>query len=294
MIAGGGEASLRRSRTRSPTAGVGLWMAIGLGCLPAWAASALIAPGRAAPVFRLPDATGVEHELFAAGEVTLIVFAKLIDRDTPSALDALDAALAKNEKLVLGVRRCLVFSRFEADEFASRGNELDRANWKVRLDPEDHAYRAYGIIATPSVVIVGKDGKIAAVHPGYDPGLAEHTRHALAKALGVNLPRSAVSTFPRPDLNIVMGRRLAGRKLWDRALPYYERARQTGKLSDGAILELSEVYIELDRAKDALSALDAISKESKLYGAALALIKRAHQSSSGDRRKPGPRPPVRD
>ena len=57
----------------------------------------------------------------------------------------------------------------ELDAFAGkRGFQA-----KVLRDPEQIAYRAFGIDALPTIVILDKDGKVARKHVGFDPEQGE-------------------------------------------------------------------------------------------------------------------------
>ncbi|MBI1762709.1 MAG: TlpA family protein disulfide reductase [Acidobacteria bacterium] len=43
----------------------------------------------------------------------------------------------------------------------------------VLRDPEQAAYRAYGVDALPTIVILGKDGRVVRKHVGFDPDQGE-------------------------------------------------------------------------------------------------------------------------
>lgn len=250
-------------------------LAFTLSAVAAQPAQAVIEPGSVAPRLRLTDATRGTTDLLTSGTVTLIVFAMTTDRDTSTTLESIDAMMGKIPEIEKCVRRTIVAVRVKDardDRPADAAQALRREGWRLLIDREDRAWNAYGIIASPTTVVVGRDGRIAATHPGYDSDLAADLRRALAEATGIELSDAMTGKIVQPDLNITMGRRMAARGLWDRAIPYYERALATGKLAEQDRLAMARIYLELERTEDARRILEPIGESSPLHATARTLI----------------------
>ncbi|GAB4321341.1 MAG: hypothetical protein Kow0059_16020 [Candidatus Sumerlaeia bacterium] len=236
-------------------AAAGLWLIQAVMLWNAPAAEAVIQPGARAPEFSLPIYGRDSAERFSVGAdaptTCLLVFVKPGDKHLPAAIAVLNDVLTRYPQLDQRLRRAVILSRFDSDEEISAvagglkaGTEA-ALDWPLVLDRDDRLYHGYRIIATPTVVIVGADGRVADVHPGYDTGLENHVRVALGRMLGVEMPAFATATPRKPDMNLQMGRRMAARGLWDKALGYYRKAAAAGPLPPEAQLELAAVHLEL-------------------------------------------------
>ncbi len=253
-------------------------LAFTLSAVAAQPARAVIEPGSVAPKLQLPDSKGGSVDLLTSGTVTLIVFAMTTDRDTSATLASIESMMVKIPRIANSVRRRIVAVRVKRDihaqasQYANVGQKLRREGWRLLIDREDRAWNAYGIIASPTTVVVGRDGKIAATHPGYDSDLAADLRRALAEATGIELGDAITGNVVQPDLNITMGRRMAGRGLWDRAIPYYERVLEAGKLVEEDRLDMARIYLELERPEDARRIVETIGESAPLRAEARGLI----------------------
>jgi len=258
-----------------------LWAAL---ALPAAGARAVIDVGETAPAFQLEDVRGRAHALDGQSSVPLVlVFAMPEDLYTSRALADLDAMFARDRALGVGLRRWVIFSRIRSGDTLARIQAVAKAHpaWTVLLDRRDAPYRDYWIVATPTVVLVGPDHKVAATHPGYDPALEQDVRLALARLLGVTLPEAATGTPAPPDMRLQMARRLAERGLYDRALPFYLKIAESGPLPPEAQLELAEVYLGLARLDEARALLDQAPKEGPLAARAAQIAARVRAIKQG-------------
>jgi hypothetical protein len=262
--------------------------------LPAGAAQAVIQPGEPAPPFTLQDLEGRTQCLDRqTSDVVLLLFVKPDDEHSSAALVDLMRMFERNPTLEAGLRRLMIVSRIGGREIESSPTlkffSSFTSRWPVLLDRDDRLYRAYKIIATPTIVIVGPDRRAAAVHPGYDPGLIQDVRLELARVLGRELPVAATATPPPPNMHLQLGRRLAERGLWERALSYYRKAAEAGPLPDQARLEIARIYLKLERYEEAISAAGEIGPDSPLAEEAAAVADRARQAQKEE--QPPPEPP---
>ncbi len=224
------------------------WVGAGL---PASAARAVIQPGESAPALAAEGATS---------GVMLIVFVKSDDRHTSEGLAALEGMFAQYPVLSTGTLRRVVVSRL-TEGTKTPAWLATRPGWKVVVDAKDEAYEGYRIVATPTVVIVAADRKVAAVHAGYDPGMVQDVRLALARAKGIGLPPSAEGTpAPPPDMNVQMARRMVSRGLWERALHYFDEATSGGKtLPEVAKPDLARAWLGMEDLARAEAVIKSIA-----------------------------------
>jgi tetratricopeptide (TPR) repeat protein len=231
--------------------------------LPASLAEAVLQVGENAPLFTLPDSTG--HVLYLdkkTSEPVLLVFVSSHDRYTSSALDALNDMFKKHPILEQGLRRWIILSGADAARHVEQIKAIAGSAWPILIDAQNEVHRTYKIIATPTVVVVGKQRRVEAVNPGYDLGMEDALRKALAQALSVKLPEAVLKQPPKPNMMLQLGRRMAARGLWEHALRYYIKAMEQEPLSPDAQLELAEIYLEMERPEDALKILNEIPTDS--------------------------------
>jgi len=223
--------------------------------LPGSAAHAALQPGDAAAPLKLSDLRGELRSLdFTTSAPALLVFAKPGDRHTSDVLHAVDDLFQKHPSFKKSLSRWVVLSRLELDRKGAPAEELGASGWPVLLDKTDSAYRAYRIVATPTVVLVGRGGRVEAVNPGYDLGMEGYLRTQIARVTSQSLaPEARKSSKARMYLQ--MGRRMAARGLWEQALKHYQQAAEEEPLAPEAELELARIHIEmrqLDRAEEIL------------------------------------------
>lgn len=250
--------------------------------LTAMAAQAVIQPGEPAPAFSKRTSAGSAFGLDQkTNDTVLLLFTKPDDKFTPDALRALEKMFDKTPELLKGMRVAVVLSRVENAAKVKAFEKLAAPKWPVIADSDDALYKSYRIIATPTIVIVSGKRTVAAIHAGYDLGLSEDVRAALAKARGLVLPKSMTGKTARPNMALQMGRRLAARGLWDEAAKYYAQAAKPGPLPPLAQLELAEINIELGNADAALALIAALPAELKEDGRAKKVETRAQEIKAG-------------
>lgn len=210
-------------------------------------AVAVIQPGEAAPPFSLvPHGGGAAVSLDPATSATwLLLFVKPDDKFLEAAVGSLNDLFARYPDMKTRSRQALLVSRFDDEKELAAVIKAAGTGWPLLLDRDNSLYHGYKIIATPTIVIVGPDGCVAAVHPGYDTGMEQHVRLTLGKMLGVELPAYAMGKPEKPNMSLQMGRRMMARGLWDKARDYFTQAAKEGPLDEMARLELAEIHLEL-------------------------------------------------
>jgi peroxiredoxin len=86
-------------------------------------------------------------------------------------LEKLQEYLGKDKLTILAVN----FRDDDAETIARLRQDAKEAGWKLHLalDPGERIARAYGISTIPRMYIIGKDGRISAVHAGFGDGSLE-------------------------------------------------------------------------------------------------------------------------
>lgn len=242
----------------------------------AHSAAAVLLPGEMAPDLVARGEAGqpyVRDEASTRG--LLLVFVKPGDRYTSETLSALDLVMERQEKLGEAVDSLLIISRTGGPPAGEDVQAMASPGWKLVWDVADQTYKAFRIIATPTVVIVDPSGEIAAVNPGYDPDMARRMRAALGELAGVEV---GPATRPAPpNLTLQMGRRLASRGLWDSALRYYGRA---GDLPPEALMEMVLIHLEIDQIEEAEAILERLQDQPGLASQVEALRERVAEKKA--------------
>lgn len=217
-----------------------------------FAAYAVLTPGEAPPPLALKDIQGELHTLDSKTTTpVLLLFTKLDDRHTSEALAALNNLFQKHPDLKENLRLWMIVSRMEGAAKTALAHQPLTPEWTLLLDETDVAYHAYRIVATPTVVLVGRNHLVEAVNPGYDLGMEDHMIKELARVMGVPLQAPTSEKSSKARMYLQMGRRMAARGLWEQALTHYQQVAKEEPLSPESELELAAIFIELRQLENA-------------------------------------------
>jgi peroxiredoxin len=153
-------------------------VACALGLLTPAAHAAAPAPqvGVPAPDFAVRDyVTGQRLTLSGQrGKVAVVTFwatwCAPCRNELPN-LEKLQEYLGKDRLTILAVN----FRDDDAETIARLRQDAKEAGWKLHLalDPGGHIAEAYGISTIPRMYIIGKDGRVSAIHAGFGDGSLE-------------------------------------------------------------------------------------------------------------------------
>ena len=269
------------------------WMLL---AIPVRGARAVIEVGAPVPDFTLESLEGQPYTLDRTTTTpALLLFVKPDEKYTSATLAALHHMIERQSDLTRGMHHWVIISR------RAPGTPLDELSkildahprWTALLDPTDALYFACQIVATPTLVVVGSDRTVAATHPGYDTGMEQRVRLALAQVRGIELPETATAPAQAPNLELSMARRLAGRGLYDRALNFYLRvADGATSVSAGLALEVADTYLALRQADPAETWLEQIPPDAP-EAAQLPAFRERIQAVRGGLPDPAHQPQVR-
>jgi len=239
----------QKSGLRSPAGALGAaarCALLGLLLIMCATSPAALAPGEQAPPFELKEADGKVLRLdFPTTCPTLLVFISARDRHSLRTVESLQEILGRHDALRLATNRvCVVagdVAPFPAEEMLS----LREGGWRFGLDRQGTVGQGYQLIATPTVYLIETQGRLAAVHAGYDAGLANHLMRSMATLVDPALVQELDAPPTKPNMTLQMARRLADRGLWEKSLSYYERAAAEGQLPAETWLERAIIHARL-------------------------------------------------
>jgi peroxiredoxin len=121
-----------------------------------------------APDFSLPDKSGTTLSLSAfSGQVVLLNFWASWCGPCREEMPLLDALQQRYESLgftMLGI------NVEEDSSAADRFLQSTPVSFPILYDRENSVSKLYDVIAMPSTVLIGRDGRVRYVHHGYEPG----------------------------------------------------------------------------------------------------------------------------
>ena len=121
-----------------------------------------------APDFSLPDKSGTMLSLSAfSGQVVLLNFWASWCGPCREEMPLLDALQQRYESLgftMLGI------NVEEDSSAADRFLQSTPVSFPILYDRENSVSKLYDVIAMPSTVLIGRDGRVRYVHHGYEPG----------------------------------------------------------------------------------------------------------------------------
>lgn len=161
---------------------VGMCAAVLLAAAPGYAAQAM--PGQDAKDFTLKSIDGKDFKLssFKDQKAVVLTFWQSACGNCVADMKFLSEQQAKYGNVHFAAINVDFQAGQPAWTEATKKTLADRkVTLEVLLDPKYEIARLYGIGATPSTVMVGKDGKISAVFLGFNPGDEKAVGEALDK-----------------------------------------------------------------------------------------------------------------
>lgn len=241
-----------------------IWLSMGQLICAVLVASCLMAsdapaepllPGEPAPFFeKLEKVIAERHPEQEMKGPMVLTFVNEADSNSARVIQQLKELNTRQEELFKQARVVIVLTRVNGEMKLDPGQLPKR--WTIIQDLDDSYYVEYHVIATPTIVVAGTNGKIVAFHAGYSPGLmAAVQRNLLTEIHGTEAVRTAA---PPASLELQLGQRFAERQQWDRALPYYRKAAEKDALDPTAKLEMARILVEMQEFDEATALLDEL------------------------------------
>jgi Tfp pilus assembly protein PilF len=241
-------------------------------------------PGDDMPEFSLPDTNGV-------------VFDYKHNRKRVLAIAFLSAGQKQSERAAVGIEGIVKELGGKAEPFDfvvvvddRKAQQHFRTIWKtapgglrILLDPGHTLWGKLGIIAKPTVLVVGKDGRVKWIKAGYGydfvPALKRHLGLALGivkegEVEGVTEVKTLAhgTTEARVRRHLQMAKILEQKERMESAIEEVGAARQLDPNSIKVALTLGELYCKAKQSEKALKVAGKIKTQSRGERARVSLI----------------------
>jgi len=252
--------------------------------VPSQAKSRKIKVGEKMPEFSLADPNG-------------IVFAYRYNRNRVLAITFLSANQKQSERAVVDIEKILrdlgskvepfdfvgvISERAKKDFFESYKGD-SKLTFPILIDTKYQLWGKLGIIAMPTVLIVGKDDKVLWIKAGYGydfaPALQSHLSYALGIVDAKTLEKlTQVKTLANTTVTARVKRHLQMAKMLDQkgrlesAIAEVHKARELDPNSVEVALELGELFCRTGQSKTALDVVKGVRATKQLDRARLLLI----------------------
>jgi tetratricopeptide (TPR) repeat protein len=259
-------------------------MQICLLAAPGLAALRKVKVGERIPEFSLPDTKGGTFTY--KGNQDKVLFLSFL----PTSQRRIERAIVDIEKVVESLNENIeqlevvcAISGPAAKDFSPPRKADSKLTFPILLDSNFQLWGRLGVIAAPTVVIVGKDSKIAWIKSGYGYDFVPVARAHLMQALGIaqeNTVEDAqkVKTVTNDTVTARIQRHLQMAKILEEkgrvesAIAEYQKAAKLDPNSNTAILELGELLCRTNRNKEALSLTEKLITSKNSDKARLLLI----------------------
>jgi tetratricopeptide (TPR) repeat protein len=225
--------------------------------------------GEAMPEFSLPDAGGTPFAYkHGAGKVLTVAFLPTVQSRFDRTITDIQSVLGALPENVKDLDFVGVISG-SAGKDLLRSDSGAKAGFRILLDGQYHLWGALGVIAAPTVVIVGKDDKVLWVKAGYGYDFVPVVRAYLNQALGIAqettleeaLHVQAVTNdtvAARLQRHLQMARILERKGRLESAIAEVQKAIELDPDSMEPPLALGELFCRAGRNKEALALADKL------------------------------------
>ena len=149
---------------------------------PADASSRWAVPGESAPEFALPSIDGGSFRLSSySGRVVIVTFWGTFCRPCRDELRELNLLLVRHRDVIV---LAVSLDDDDSNESVRKVAAQIHLSFPILRDPSGHVAFTYMKVAmTPFTAIVGRDGRLRAVHRGYSPSLPRLIEEEVQTAL---------------------------------------------------------------------------------------------------------------
>jgi len=220
--------------------------------------------GDEAPNFVLQDTNGREFSLTSLkGKIVIIVFWRAEQKRCLEALATLQSIYVNFKEQ--GVEVLALSSDDGGLELISKIKREKQLTFPMLYDSEEKAYGDYGVIVTPSTIIIDKKGKLNYYYPSYRDDFSRQISGRLEVLLGkrtLEELQAKLQPVKRPQLSeaekkarryLKAGNRLLEKGMTRSAMRQYQKAVQEKPDLFEAHLRLGDIYIQQEKAQEAVA-----------------------------------------
>lgn len=261
-----------------------LLMLIFLSAVPGRAALRNVKVGEKMPEFSLPVLNGgtltYKHN---QGRVLVFVFLPTSQSRIERAITDMDAVVEDIRENTKQFDSVGVISGPRAKEFAESHKNGSKLAFPILLDDNFELWGKLGVIAAPTILIVGKDDTIRWIKAGYGYDFVPVVRAHLMQALGL-APEASVeeaqqvkavtndTVEARIQRHLQMARMLEEKGRIESAISELQKASKLDPNSSAPILELGDLFCRAGRDKEALNLVEKFNAVNQSTKARLLLI----------------------
>lgn len=251
--------------------------------IPAQASSRRLGVGEQMPSFSVKASGGQEFDYRSeSGKVLVAVFLTAAQRQSVRASEDIEKIIAKIETEPNDLDIAVFVSDPDNRSFFRSPDGKVRSPFNLIADAEYKMWGKFGIIAAPTVIIGGKDGKVAWARPGYGYDFNAAFNLALRKALGLSVDELVQpgvvrvikndSQSKRANRHLAMARMLKEKGRIDSALNQLEQAYAQDPNSVSVVLEYAELLCAAGKGLRALEVIGHLQPDTKVQEVRLAFI----------------------
>ena len=251
---------------------------------PCWAGLRKVKVDERMPEFSLPDSSGGTYTYKNnQDKVSFLVFLPTSQRRIERALSDIDNVLESLRENNGQLRVVGIISGPSAKDFSMPGKLKSKLTFPILLDGNFQLWGRLGVIAAPTVIIVGKDDTIKWIKAGYGYDFVPIVRARLKQALGIAQETSVedarqVKTVTNDTVAARIQRHLQMAKILEEkgrigsAIAELQKAAELDPNASAPIFELGELFCRAGRNKEALNLTEKLRTTNKSDKARLLLI----------------------
>jgi tetratricopeptide (TPR) repeat protein len=221
--------------------------------------------GETMPEFSLPDAGGAAFAYkHGTGNVLTLAFLPTTQSRFDRAIADIQAVLGPLAENAKGLDFVGIISGSAGKDLLTSSGPGSKPGFRILLDGQYHLWGTLGVIAAPTVVIVGKDDKVLWVKAGYGYDFVPVVRANLSQALGIaqeTTPEQALhvkavtndTVAARLQRHLQMARILEKKGRLESAIAEVQKATELDPGSIEPALALGELFCRSGRNKEALA-----------------------------------------
>lgn len=236
------------------------------------------------PEFSLPDTNGGTFTYKHNRDiVSVFVFLPTSQRRIERAITDIETVIESLQEKTEQFDFAGVISSPSAKGFAGAGKRASKLTFPILLDGHFQLWGGLGVIAAPTIIIVGKDDKIQWIKAGYGYDFVPVVRAHLKQALGI-AQEAAVeeaqqikavindTVAARIQRHLQMAKILEKKGRIESAIDELRKAAELDPNSNTPVLKLGELFCRADRNQDALNVAEKIRATNTSDKARLLLI----------------------
>ena len=232
------------------------------------------------PVFTLPKLAGGEFS-YPSDPNEVLVVAFISARQKHSEQACIDLQKVVSRFCSKPVEPVAVTIEADNKEYFQSWQKELKLTFPILLDSKYHLWGQLGVVATPTIIVVDKDGAISWIKAGWGYDLGQTLQAHLAETLGlgdVELAKLAsqvetlapASVTARTNRHLKMAHMLANKGRVESALTELRKAQELAPISVEIMLELGQLLCRCSRSEEALEQIANIKTDKNIE---LAMVK---------------------